>query len=319
MKPVVFVPDKIADCGMELLETECECIAPWRGSKVSAEEALTKADAIIVRLFSVKGDALTTATRLKVIGKHGVGVDNIDVAAATARRIPVVFTPTANANAVAEHAVALMLALARHIGPAAAASKAGRFQDRTQFDGVELAGKTLGVIGLGRIGGRVAQIGRFGFDMEVLGYDPFMNAANYDGPAKLESSLDSVLKKADFLSLHMPLTNETRHLLNTERLKLLKPNCRVINTSRGAVIDEQALAQTLSEGRIGGAALDVFDQEPLPTDHVFLRTPNLLLTPHISSSTRESLDRMARDSAQGVLDVLHGKPTPYVVNREVWP
>ena len=321
MKPVVFIPDRIAECGMERLRAECECIAPWAiGETLTPEvsqRALARADAIIVRLFSVRTEELSLAPRLKVIAKHGVGVDNIDVAAATARRILVVFTPTANANAVAEHTMAMILALARHIHPAAAALEAGRFQDRNLFEGVELAGKTLGVVGVGRIGGRVAQIARQGFDMRVRGYDPCISPADYRGPAELEPSLEKLLTESDFLTLHLPLNNETRHLLNSARLSLLKPGCRVVNTSRGAVIDEAALATALREKQITGAALDVFEQEPLPAGHILYSTPNLLLTPHISSSTRESLDRMASDAAAGVLDVLSGRQPAYPINPEV--
>lgn len=321
MKPIVFVPEPIAESGMTLLRTTCECVAPWAngGSASAAElkEMLSHADAVIVRLFNIAEHDLAHAQRLKVIGKHGVGVDNIDVAAATQRQIPVVFTPTANANAVAEHTITLMLALARHVHPASVAVHAGRFQERTKFAGVELAGKTLGVLGLGRVGRRVAEIAHRGFAMRVVAYDPFVSADNAPADAEIERSLESVLAAADFLTLHLPLTSDTRRLINADRLRLLKPTCRIVNTSRGETVDETALAQALVEGRIGGAALDVFEQEPLPADHPFLSAPNLLLTPHIASSTRESLDRMSRDAAQGVLDVLQGKRPAHIVNPEI--
>lgn len=321
-KPVVLIPDPIASAGMNLLRSACDCIAPWAYPQspgtADVRNRLSETDAVIVRLFPVRADDLAAAPRLKVIAKHGVGVDTIDVAAATARKIPVVFTPMANANGVAEHTLALMLALARHIVPANAALLAGRFQERARFEGLELADKTLGVIGLGRIGRRVAEMAANGFAMNVRAYDPFIKPADVPSSVKLVASLEDVLKTADFLTLHMPLTPETRHLLNEARLKLLKPTCRVINTSRGAVIDEAALAAALREDRIAGAALDVFEEEPLPADHVFLRTPNTLLTPHISSATKESLDRMAVDAAQGVLDVLQGRRPAYPVNPEIW-
>jgi phosphoglycerate dehydrogenase-like enzyme len=245
-----------------------------------------------------------------------VGVDTIDVAAATARRIPVVFTPMANANAVAEHSITLMLALARNLFPASLAVREGRFRERDKFVGVELAGKTLGVIGLGRIGRRVAEMARHGFAMDVHAHDPLVAKESYDGPAVIEDSLEAVLRIADFLTLHVPLLPETRQLLNVERLRLLKPGCRLINTSRGGVIEESALAEALLAGRLAGAALDVFEQEPLPANHPFLVTPNTLLTPHISSSTREAMERMARDAAQGLLDVLQGRKPEWLVNPE---
>lgn len=299
MKPTVFIPEQIAAAGMDLLRAECDCVAD-----------LAQADAVVVRLFQIRRDDLLRAPRLKVIAKHGVGVDNIDVAAATALDIPVVFTPTANANAVAEHTMTLMLALARNLYPASATVFAGRWD---KFEGVELAGKTLGVIGLGRIGRRVAEMAQHGFGMEVRAYDPAVKQSAF----ALADSVEAVLRVADFLSLHLPLTPETKHLINANRLRLLKPNCRIVNTSRGGVIDETALAEALTEKRLAGAALDVFETEPLPAGHPFLKTPNTLLTPHISASTKESLDRMARDAAQGVLDVLQGRPPAWVVNPEV--
>lgn len=303
MKPVVFLPESIAECGIALLQPDCEVTS----------DGLQNADAVIVRLFEITADQLDSCERLKVIAKHGVGVDNIDVAAATARKIPVVYTPTANANGVAEHTLTLMLSLARQVFPSSQALREGRFKDRAQFQGVELAGKTLGVLGLGRIGLRVAEMARDGLAMNVLAYDPFIEASPFD----LAPSLDDVLRASDFLTLHLPLTQETRHLLNAEHLQMLKPGCRIINTSRGAVIDESALVEALRGGHISGAALDVFEDEPLPADHPLCRAPNMLLTPHISSSTAESLDRMACDAAQGVLDVLQGRPPAHVVNPEV--
>jgi D-3-phosphoglycerate dehydrogenase len=312
MKPTVFIPDPIAASGMDLLRAGCNCLAPWLEGKMPDKELLAHADAVIVRVFEIRTGDLARATRLKVIAKHGVGVDNIDVAAATARRIPVLWTPTANANAVAEHTMTLMLALARNLYPACAATFAGKWG---KFEGVELAGNTLGVLGFGRIGRRVAEMARHGFAMEVSAYDPLVTQSDFT----LERSIEAVLRTADFLTLHVPLTLETRHLINTARLQWLKPNCRIVNTSRGGVIDEIALTQALQSGRLAGAALDVFDQEPLRADHPFLRTPNLLLTPHISSSTRESLARMAQDSARGVLDVLQGKMPKYPINPEVLP
>jgi D-3-phosphoglycerate dehydrogenase / 2-oxoglutarate reductase len=321
MKPRIFLPEPIAAAGLNLLGKECDCIGPWleqsSSTSFDALAALAEADGVLVRLFKMQSKEITLAPRLKVIAKHGVGVDNIDVAAASARRIPVVYTPTANANAVAEHTMALMFALARHIHTAHAATMAGRFQDRLGLEGVELAGKTLGIIGIGRIGARVAHIAHFGLGMDVSVYDPFVSTSGYDGPARFVNSVEELLSVADFLTLHVPLTPETRCLINAERLRLLKPTCRIINTSRGGVIDEDALAAALCQGQIAGAALDVFENEPLPANHPFLSAPNMLLTPHISSSTKESLARMAVDAALGILDVLNGRSPAHVVNPRV--
>jgi D-3-phosphoglycerate dehydrogenase len=324
MKPVVFIPEPIAANGLELLSAECECLMPWGNAATTPADlqsesfraALFESDAVIVRLFQIKSQDIQKVQRLKVIGKHGVGVDNIDCQAATAAGIPVVFTPTANANAVAEHTLALMFALVRQISPASQALMQGRFHERGKFKGVELAGKTLGVIGLGRIGQKVAQMASQGLQMDVLAYDPFVPKDTLSNLVIIEDSLESLMRKADFLTLHIPLAEDTRHLINEHSLGWVKPSCRIINTSRGSVIDEAALAQALSKGTLAGAALDVFEVEPLPADHLLLNTPNTLLTPHISSSTQESLENMSLQAAQGVLDVLHGNTPKYIVNPE---
>ena len=317
-KPTVFVPEPIAASGFDLLAQHCRCAAPWRDGDAPAEPALREllysADAAIVRLFAIGETDLDRCERLKVIGKHGVGVDNIDCAAASARGVAVVNTPTANANAVAEHTVALMLALARQIGPAWRATVEGRFDQRAQFQGVELTGRTLGVIGLGRIGARVARIAAQGLGMKVLAYDPLITADRYNGPATIADSPEAVFRDADFLTFHVPLTPDTAHMVNDRGLRLMKSGCRIVNTSRGGVIDESALVRGLEEGTIAGAALDVFEHEPLPADHPLCGCPNALLTPHISSTTQESLDRMAYDAARGVLDVLDGRPPEHLVH-----
>ncbi len=188
------------------------------------------------------------------------GVDNIDIEAAKTADIPVVYTPTANANAVAEHTLALMLALSRKVAPASAATREGHPNDRGQFlGGVELAGKTLGVIGLGRVGSRLAQMAALGLQMSVHAYDPFVKQKDHSVPAIHEDSLEKLIRSADFLTLHLSLSPDTKHLINEQTLSWVKPDCRVINTSRGAVIDEAALSLALVEGRLAGAALDVFE------------------------------------------------------------
>ena len=321
MKPTVFVPEPIAECGMAILREACDSIAPWADGQTLADaelrEILYGVNAVIVRLFRIEESDLDRSPDLKVIGKHGVGVDNINCRAATARGIRVVYTPTANANAVAEHTIGLMLALARHTVPASVALREGRFGDRAQFKGVELAGKALGIVGLGRVGSRVAHVASAGLGMKVRGYDPFLTATTYQGPAELVGSIDELFRSVDYLSLHVALSPDTRHLINEERIGMLKPGCRIVNTSRGAVIDEGALIRALEDERISGAAIDVFEEEPVPADHRLCRAPNLLMTPHISSSTAESMDRMATDSARGVVDVLQGRVPAHIVNPEV--
>jgi phosphoglycerate dehydrogenase-like enzyme len=212
-----------------------------------------------------------------------------------------------------------MLALVRDTVSASKALEDGRFDQRGRFLGIELAGKTLGVVGLGRVGSIVAQIAALGLKMNVIGFDPYVPEGSNNGPALLTNTLEDLLRQSDFVSLHVSLTPETRNMINAHRLALVKPGCRLINTSRGAVIDEEALVQALVSQKLGGAALDVFAEEPLPPDHPLLKTPNTLLTPHISSTTVESLDRMSLQAAQGVLDVLHGQNPGYIFNPEVLP
>ena len=328
MKRKVFIPEPIDRSGLDLLRGECDCLAPWesqsapssneQAGKVNSDrDALMEADAVLVRLFRITEHDLLNADHLKVIAKHGTGVDNIDCQAATMRHIPVIYTPDANSNAVAEYTLALMLNLARHICASSTALKEGHFDKRSEYTGIELAGKTLAVIGMGRIGSQVAMKAAQGLNMIVYAYDPLIPQEKYSGPAILKDSLEEVLKNADYLTLHVPLTPDTKKMINDQSLKLIKPGCRIINTSRGAVIDEDALIRALNDRTIAGAALDVFQEEPLAADHPFCYIPNVLPTPHISSSTQESLERMSIQAAQGILDVFHGRRPKYIVNPEV--
>ena len=325
MRPTVFIPEPIAAPGVELLRRHCRCQTPWEaGITVPVEPdaegaaphraAFREADAALVRLFQVGADDIRNAPRIRVIAKHGVGVDNIDCQAASARGLPVVYTPGSNGRTVAEHTMALMLALSRQIYPASHAIRSGTMEDRNRFQGVELAGKRLGLIGLGRIGSRVAGIASGGFAMKVRAYDPFLPPGSTTGTAVLEDSLEALLAWADFLSLHVPLSEATHHLMDRDRLGLVKPGCRLVNTSRGSVIDETALVRALSEGRLAGAALDVFEEEPLPADHPLCRAPNILLTPHISGLTDSALERASLMAARGILDVLQGRRPEHVAN-----
>ena len=323
LRPKVFIPEYIADTGMALLKAHCDCIAPWAsGQPVMNVEApdhpirqyLYEANAVIVRVFTITEADLAKPNQLKIIVKHGVGLDNIDIPAATAHGIPVAYTPTGNTNAVAEHTMALMLSLIRHIEPAGKALLAGRFHERNDFQGDELQGKTLGLIGLGRIGSLVAKKAAHGFDMRVIAYDPYVHADAYDGPAQLVSTLEALLSVSDFISLHVGLTDETRQMINGQALSLVKPTCRIINTSRGAAIDQAALIEVLKSDRLGGAALDVFEDEPLPANHPITQLPHVVLTPHIAGVTTIALERIARESALAVLDALAGRTPEYVVN-----
>ena len=319
MKPRVLITEHISCAGIELLSTECDCLIPWQDdSFVSGDDmrsALYDVDAVLVRLFSVGAHDFRQATRLKVVGKHGVGLDNIDCASATQHGIAVVNTPVANSNAVAEHVITSILALARQLDYMSGQMRAGHFDVRNDVRGIEVAGKSLGVVGLGSIGARVTEIAARGLGMKVYGYDPLVT--NYDGPSSQVATVNELLSLADYLTLHVPLTPETKDLINTESIGQMKPGCRIINTARGGVVNEADLAQALEAGDLAGAAIDVFEDEPLPANHPLFAAPNCLLTPHIAGVTTESMDRMATHSAQGILDVLNGRRPQYLVNLEV--
>jgi len=317
----VLVPEPIGSSGLAQLERAgCRLIAPWRSGGEATFDALRAelavADAVIVRLFPMGRTEISSAPRLRAIAKAGVGVDNIDLAAAAERGVAVLWAPGANSNAVAEHTLALMFALCRQTVAAHDALRSGVRYTREQFLGPELHGKTLLVVGLGRVGSRVAEKAGGGLGMRVLAHDPYVDAGAYRGPAVFVDVLDDCLPEVDFVTLHVPLTDETRGMIDADRLALLPPSARVINTSRGAVIDESALVDALHRGGCAGAALDVFTQEPLPAGHPLTLAPRTVLTPHIAGMTPEAFEASARASARGVLDVLSGREPEHVVSAD---
>jgi D-3-phosphoglycerate dehydrogenase len=264
--------------------------------------ALADADALLVRSATrVTADVIASAPRLRIVARAGTGVDNVDVEAASARGILVVNAPGANSISVAEHACALMLALARGIPAADRAMKDSRWEKK-RFLGTEVRGKTLGIAGLGRIGQEVAQRAR-AFGMRVVAHDPFISRDIADGMGVELLPLDEVCARADFLTLHLPSTPDTRHLLNAERFARMKPGVRIINTARGELIDERALRQALEQHVVAGAGLDVFEKEP-PADWALAGLPQVVATPHIAASTEEAQELVGLDTAAAVRDFL---------------
>ena len=322
MKPTVLITESIASSGLALLEASCRCLTDWSDGGVAqferARRLLPQADAVIVRVFPIGAADLEDAGRLRVIAKHGVGVDNIDCRAASRKRIPVLYTPGANSNAVAEHTLALMLALTRHTEEGSLAVKRAQPYRREDFVGIELAGRTLGIIGLGRIGKLVARKAGEGLGMRILAYDPYVSRDDMPTVTFCDT-LDELLGAAEFVSLHVPLTEETRSMIDDQSLRLLRPTCRLINTSRGAVVDGQALSRALGDGKLAGAALDVFEEEPLPSDHPLCRAPNTVFTPHVAGATTEAMERVSKLVALGVLDILEGRSLDNHANLEMWP
>jgi D-3-phosphoglycerate dehydrogenase len=316
----ILVADTLGDEGLAILEGAGQVTVRTGMDEAALKDALRGFDALVVRSATrVTATALEGADRLAVIGRAGIGVDNIDVDAATARGIVVMNTPQAGATTTAEHAIALLVAMARHVPAADAALKAGRW-DKKLFTGVELTGKTYGVVGLGNIGRIVAARGR-GLGMEVIAYDPFVTQERAPEGVRMVA-LDELCAEADFVSIHVPLLDETRHLFDRERIARMKPGARLVHAARGGIVDDEALADALEAGHLAGAALDVFEVEPLPTDHRLRRLPNVVLTPHIGASSAEAQRSVALDMArqivlaltQGV--VLNGVNVPRVAPAE---
>ena len=255
---------------------------------------------------------LDAAKRLQVVGRAGVGVDNIDVPAATARGVYVVNAPLGNIVAAAEHTVALTLALLRRVVDADRSVRANEWT-RSKFIGRELRGKTLGLIGIGRVGGEVARRAA-AFGMTVIAHDPFATEASARAAGARLVELDELVRSADVISLHVPLTEKTRGLVDAAALAKMKPTAVVVNAARGEVVDLDALAAALEKGTIAGAALDVFAEEPLPADAAIRRAPRTVLTPHIAGSTAEAQTNVAVDVVEQILDVLDGRPARFAVN-----
>jgi len=272
-------------------------------------------DALIVGIDNVTDDVLKHANRLKVLANHGVGLDNIDLEAATKRGIPVVYSPHANADSVADFTLGLILALLRKIIDAHLVTKAGGFRSR-KFLGVELRDKIIGIIGFGQIGFRVAQRA-LGFGMKVITYDPYVADEVLAKFNAKRASLEELLKNSDIVTIHVPLTEETRNLIGEKELKLMKKNAVLINTARGGIVNENALYKALKEGWIAGAAVDAYEVEPPGRDFPLFKLDNVIVTPHIAFYTREAVRRMDMMITHDVVNVLQGKRPKNIANPEV--
>jgi D-3-phosphoglycerate dehydrogenase len=311
-QPLVLVADPIADEGLAVLREHAR-IKVVSGDRAALDRSLSEADALLVRSETrVTAELLDRAPRLRVIGRAGAGVDTIDVDAATQRGIVVVNAPGGNAVAAAEHTLALMFALARRVAPADASMKRGEWK-RSAYMGSELTGKTLALIGLGKVGSEVARRA-LGLDMRVTVYDPYVpdEHARRSGMEPLE--LDALLQSADFVSLHVPLTEATRGILSAARLAQLPRGAFVVNCARGGLIDNEALLAALDEGRLAGAAVDVFASEPVSPDDPLPRHPKVVATPHLGASTVEAQVNVAAQIANEVLAVLEGRPAQFAIN-----
>lgn len=311
-RPVVLIAEKLAPSVLDLLDDGVEVQHVDGTDRPALLSALADADALLVRSATqVDAEALAATSRLKVVARAGVGLDNVDVPAATERGVMVVNAPTSNIVSAAEHAVGLLLAVARRI-PAADASLRGGAWKRSSYNGVELNGKTAGIVGLGKIGQLVAQrLAAFG--MDLIAYDPYVSPARAAQLGIEVVTLDELLSRADTISIHLPKTPETKGLIGAEQLTKVKPSVIIVNDARGGLIDEDALADAVREGRVGGAGIDVFVKEPCTSSPLF-ELDNVVVTPHLGASTTEAQDRAGTDVARSVLLALAGDFVPDAVN-----
>ncbi len=316
MRPKVVVAEKIAPAGLEALQVHCEVVDGVGLDRDELRNLLIDAQALIVRSATqVDAVMIESAPLLKVIGRAGIGVDNIDVGAATVAGIVVVNAPQANVISAAEHTMALLLSQARHVPRADAVLRSGVW-DRKSYQGVELHGRTLGVIGLGRIGSLVAKRAQ-AFGMQVIAHDPYVGAErSRQLQVEMVDSLEGLYARADFITIHLPLTAETTGMINAETLSGMKPGVRIINASRGGIVDEDALAEAIRSGKVAGAAIDVFATEPTTQSPLF-ELPQVVVTPHLGASTREAQDKAGIDVAEAVAGALRGELVLSAVNVDI--
>lgn len=312
----VLIPQEVAQAGKDYLHERGYEIKMGSGIAVDAIAAdVVDCDAILARTAPFPAEVFEAGKKLKVISRHGVGYDNIDVAKATELGIWVTFAPESNANTVAEHAIGCIMALARNFIQLDQATRAGDFSIRDKLFGSDLAGKVLGIVGLGKIGRRVALKASHGLDMKVVGYDPFLKPEQMTEFASPAGSIDEVFSTADFVTLHMPGGGSNKGVVGKKQFALMKPTAFFINAARGDVVVEADLIEALRNGTITGAAIDVYEKEPPQKDNPLLSMGNVLLTPHNASQTRECMIRMALHAAQGIDEVLSGKRPTWPVNE----
>ncbi len=313
----ILVAEPVAQAGVDILAAAHETMVRSGQPREALLQQLSQDggwDALVVRSQTrVDAELLAAAApRLSVVGVASVGTDRIDLAAATRAGVMVVNAPTGNTIAAAEHTMALMLALLRHVPAADASVRSGEWE-RGRFTGAELRHKTLGIIGLGKIGKAVARRAT-GFEMRVIANDPYLTEEQAAEHGARLVGLPELLLRADVITVHTPLTAQTRGLIGSSQIEAMKPGAVVLNVARGGIVDEAALAAALSEGRLAGAAVDVYSTEPMPPDHPLRAAPNTVLTPHLGASTAEAQDRVAVEMAEQLLEALAGVTPPYAVN-----
>ena len=310
----VLIADHLSDDGIQLLKAEPGLRVDVKTGLAPKElaEIIGPYEGLVVRSSTkVTAEVIAKANRLKVIGRAGVGLDNVDAEAATKRGIIVMNVPAGNTISTAEHTMSMIMALARRIPQADASLRAGLWE-RSKFVGTELFGKTLGIVGLGKIGTEVAKRAQ-SFGMRLVGYDPFLSSERAQQLEVQLTDLQHLYAEADFITVHTPLTAETKHLIGAKEIAQMKKGVRLINCARGGIIDEQALQQAITEGQVAGAAIDVFEEEP-PKDHPLMKLPQVVVTPHLGASTQEAQLNVAIEVAKQVADALLGRGIRNAVN-----
>ena len=310
------MPDHVAT----ILAGVATPIGPGTATPQDLLSSVGEADAIIASsLVAYDGPAMDRAPLLRVIARTGIGVEKIDLGAATERGIAVCNTPDAPTISTAEHTITLLLSVAKRVAAAQAALRSGGRDFFGSHEGREVSDKVLGLVGVGRIGTNVARIAR-GLSMTVIAYDPFVGRIDAaESGIRLVDSLDQSLAEADVVSLHLPLTSETEHLINAEHLANMKPGAILVNTARGGLVDHDALLVALDDGRLYGAGLDVTDPEPLPPDHPLLHRDDVVVTPHVAAATAAGKARLYKSAVTQALQVLQGEYPKHLVNPDVWP
>ncbi len=321
-RKTVLVNKPIHEAALERLRGEVNVLTPYTAPPNELLKLLPQAQGIILCFgFDMGGAEMDLAENLEVIGRHGAGLDSVDLAAASERGIPVVFTPYGPTQSTAEHALLLILATARRLPQLDRAARSGDFSIRERPDamGCELRGKALGVVGFGRIGQRLAQMCRDALNMSIYVFDPYLDpeAVSAWGGVYVEDLID-LAGQVDIISVHSPLTAETYHLIDRQVIRAMKPGALLINAARGPVLDEKALVEALQDGHLGGAGLDVYDPEPPGTENPLFELDQVVLTPHVASFTKEGRQRMSFTVVEEVLCVLRGERPQYLANPEVW-
>lgn len=323
MSKTVMVTKPIHLDALQRLQEEVDVLTPYQATADELRALLPTVQGIVLGgVFKMGPSELDLAANLEILGRHGVGLDNVDLPAASERRIPVAYTPYGPTESTAEHALALMLAVARRLAQMDRAVRSGGFQIRDQLEalGYELEGKILGVVGFGRIGRRLAEMCRAALHMEVRVYDPHLDPGTVASWGAIHvPDLIELVSQVDVVSIHTPLTPATRRLIGRDVIRALKPGAILVNTSRGPVVDEEALIDALRDGRLVGAGLDVFDPQPPAADNPLLAFDQVVLTPHVASFTHEGRLRMGLTVVEDVLRALRGEQPQYLANPDIWP